>query len=69
MSMVTQYVVVENAGCDGECTVARLGTRWAAEQWMHRQYSQTEIEMLHVDVAMEEGPRDRRRRTYDPSGF
>lgn len=63
--MTIKYVVVENAGYEGECDVAKLGTRWAAEKWVERAYSAREIQMLHVDICMEEFGE----RTYDPHGF
>lgn len=62
---ILRYVVVENAGYEGETDVARFGTRWAAEKWMERAYSLREIDLLHIDICMEEGGR----RTYDPCGF
>ncbi len=60
-----QFVVVENAGYDGECDVAKFGTRWAAEQWINRKYSAHEVDVLHIDICMEADGR----RTYDPCGF
>ncbi|HWJ69149.1 MAG TPA: hypothetical protein VNS79_03755 [Sphingobium sp.] len=60
-----QYVVVENAGYEGECDVAKFGTRWAAERWMERTYSAREIDALHMDICIEEDGQ----RTYDPCGF
>lgn len=65
MTIGVQYVVVENAGYNGECDVGRFGTRWAAEKWMERAYSANEIQTLHVDICMEEDGQ----RTYDPCGF
>lgn len=65
MTMGIQYVVVENAGYEGECDVAKFGTRWAAEKWMERAYSHAEIEVMHVDICMMENGQ----RTYDPCGF
>jgi len=68
--MGIQYVVVENAGYQGECDVAKFGTRWAAEKWMERAYSASELDpshpnSLHVDICMEEDGQ----RTFDPCGF
>ncbi|KUR80798.1 hypothetical protein AQZ49_01855 [Novosphingobium sp. FSW06-99] len=60
-----KYIVVENAGYEGECDVAKFGTRWAAEQWLDRAYSPHEIATLHIDICMEEDGQ----RTYDPCGF
>lgn len=63
--MGVKYVVVENAGYEGEAAVGKFGTRWAAEQWMERSYSANEIDVLHIDIRMEEDGQ----RTYDPCGF
>jgi hypothetical protein len=65
MSDKVEYVVVENAGYEGECDVARFGTRWAADKYIERTYSANEIAILHVDVCMTQHDM----RTYDPLGF
>lgn len=55
------YVVVENAGYEGECTVFRSPSLDVASRWMNKSYSQDEIQDLHVDIAAEEGGE----RTYE----
>lgn len=51
----SRYVVVENAGYDGERDVHDTSERERAESWMRQTYTPDEIQELHVAVAHDTG--------------
>lgn len=48
---VPVYVVVQNAGYEGEKDVFEAKTHSEAIAWMNKSYSSTEIDELHVAIA------------------
>ena len=48
-----QYIVVENAGYEGECDRRAFDHWHEAWKYMCRVYTQKEIEDLHVDICTE----------------
>jgi len=61
MTKSTKFIVVENAGYEGENDRKEFATADAAWKWAKRTYK-SELEDLHVQVAMDKADGSR---TYD----